>query len=164
MAAIVLSVFACCVALGGLAAVLVFLRRNGAEWAAVRDTLLSLSRRDLDVLTMPPASHIPERPLMGPEAALAYYRNLAGSPLWAPLAHRFQVDTRDRLVQARIQSEAGKPYAAMMHVGAAWYASQLAILCEREIDAALKRVQREAAEKQLDAQLDGKGDHRPARY
>lgn len=161
---VILSALACLMALAAVGLGVVTQRKALAESASIRDMLLSLSRRDVDALTVPTASYLPERPVMSPEAALAYYQSLASSPLWAPLAHRFQVDTRDRLVQARIQSEAGRPYAAMLHVGGAWYASQMAILCEREIAVAQKQVERKAAEKRVDEQLASVGDHRPARY
>ena len=109
-------------------------------------------------------SYIKEgKPLKG-EAALAFFRGFHQSQFWQPLSHKFQADTRELLLQAHSLIREGKAEAATFLAGEAFYASQQAVLVEREIATIGAMLQRIAEDKKLD-ELTGIGEvPRPARY
>lgn len=110
-------------------------------------------------------THIKETPPLKGPAGLAFYQQLHQSQFWGPLAHKFQGDVRELLLQAYMLNRDGKADAAMFAAGSAFYASQQAVLVEREIATIQSRIVTDAQNTQLDALL-SPPEHspRPARY
>jgi hypothetical protein len=108
-------------------------------------------------------THIKEAPPLKGPSGLAFYQQLHQSAFWGPLAHKFQGDVRELLLQAYTLNRDGKADAAMFAAGSAFYASQQAVLVEREIATIQSRLATEAQNKAIDALLED-GSQRPARH
>lgn len=109
-------------------------------------------------------TYIKESPPLTGVGGLAFFRQLHQSQFWTPLAHKFQADTRELLLQTRAFHADGKPHAATFASGAAFYASQQAVMVERQIATLAQQVQREAENKKLDEMAGLAESQRPARY
>lgn len=135
----------------GLLVMLILHLRKVEDGQDVHRLLLTALQKPLkDPLSMPAASAIQEQPAMAPQAALAFYQKVAALPEWPVLAHRAQTDARMALIRARMLAEDGKAQSALLQTGIALYASQLAIMPEAEIQAALNRLKQADAATTMD--------------
>ena len=108
-------------------------------------------------------SHIGEaRPIKG-AAGIEFYQGLHRSPYWKPLAQKAQSDTRELLARAHLAVLDGKPEAATFLSGAAFYASQQAVMVERELVRLPSLLESDAQNAALDKLLEEQSA-RPARY
>lgn len=109
-------------------------------------------------------TRIKETPPIKGAAGLEFYRGLHQSTYWGPLAHKFQTDARELLLQARSFHADGKADAGTFVSGAAFYASQQAVMVEREIATLASNLQRESEDKKLNELAGLEDSPRPARY
>jgi hypothetical protein len=138
--------------------------RSRQEFAMLSGHLAGIVRMRPE-LDAQPCSRIPERRALDPKAALEFYQRLHASPDWPVLAHKLQLDARQALLHCRTLADDGKGEAALFHAGVAHYASQLAVLPEREIQTALGVLKQQAAEAEFQKR-NGQATEtsRPARY
>jgi len=127
--------------------------------------MLAHVARPLNAPTGAEFTYIKETPPLQGKAALDFYRGFYQTSYWPLLAHKFQADTRQLLLQANALHREGKGDAAHFLSGQAFYASQQAVLVEREIATWTKRMQELEENAQLDKALGLAEDvPRPARY
>ena len=108
-------------------------------------------------------SHVGEgKPIKG-AAGIEFYQGFHSSPYWKPLAQKAQSDTRELLARAHLAVLDGKADAATFLSGAAFYASQQAVMVERELVRLPSLLESEAQNAALDKLLEDQSP-RPARY
>lgn len=138
-------------------------RRVLTELAWQRTVLVGLARPAPDSSTLPAVNIVKEAPPMDAQSSLAFYQRLGGLAEWPTLAAKFQAATREYLIRARLAADDGKAEAGWMAVGVAWYAAQLAILPESEVQAAVAGLKQAAMEQEMAAML-SQGSPRPSRH
>jgi len=101
-----------------------------------------------------PWPNIPEKPVMDSTAAVQFWRKIHESTEWGVLGHLWQVKTRDWLSRARMAADQKNQSGVQFYVGAAWVASQAAVMPSVELTTAVERMKNAEAQRMAEAEVE----------
>ena len=100
-----------------------------------------------------PWPKIVEKPVMDSAAAVQFWRKIHESNEWGVLAHLWQVKCRDWLSRARMAADQKNQSGVQFYVGAAWVASQAAVMPSVELTTAVERMKNAETQRMAEAEL-----------
>jgi hypothetical protein len=100
-----------------------------------------------------PWPKIDEKPVMDSAASVQFWRKIHESNEWGVLAHLWQVKCRDWLSRSRMAADQKNQSGVQFYVGAAWVASQAAVMPSVELTTAVERMKNAETQRMAEEEL-----------
>ena len=100
-----------------------------------------------------PWPKIDEKPVMDSSAAVQFWRKIHESNEWGVIGHSWQVRCREWLSRARMAADQKNQSGVQFYVGAAWVASQAAVMPSVELTTAVERMKNAETQRMAEAEL-----------